>query len=759
MRVARSVHARCAVALAASLTLLGVGAAVATSAQAGTPVTVYVSTGGSDGADCLGPATACATVSEGVTAAQTVFANDVSNSSDVTVSIAAGNYFDNVSIDVPDGDILTLAGHAAGDTSINGGGNGSVITVNAGVVTVSDLTVTGGNAFSGGGIFNYVGTVTVSASTLSGNTASYGGGIYNLGTVTVSASTLSDNAATFGGGIYSGGPLTVSASTLSGNTSAGDGGGIDSGGTLTVSASTLSANTSTFGGGGGIYNGGTGTVSGSTLSANTATHGGGIANYGTLTLSGSTLSANTASTFGGGIYNAGTAAVSGSILSGSPCGGGSVTDGGFNVASDHLCVGGGGSSVVDSASIDLGALAANGSTGPLTQAIDATSSAHQLVPTSSGLCAGTDERGLPRPGVSGASGCDAGAFELQAAGGPTSVGVTVSGSERVGGTASFSTTQTLPSGITLTGTVTCTAVTEDEGDAPIATLAAGGYTVDPTTCSGLSLTGTGSDGYTISYTGGTFTAIALTPAKLKAGRTGSKYTGHLTATGGTAPYTYSVTGSLPPGVTLSSAGVFGGTPTVSGPSAFTVAVTDANTVTVSADYTLLIGLQITPAKLLLATYNKAYNAQLGSNGTGAQLWAIASGTLPAGLSINASTGKISGTPTSAGHNSFVVQVTDSASPAQTGRITYYLTVQLAAPTILKSGTHGKAYNATLTAAGGTAPYTWTTSGTLPDGLDLNSTGTITGTPTTAGKYQFSLTVTDAATPANTLTQSYSVVIK
>ena len=127
---------------------------------------------------------------------------------------------------------------------------------------------------------------------------------------------------------------------------------------------------------------------------------------------------------GGGIENNGsTAVVQNSILDAAPCDG-AITDAGANVESDNSC-GFGGSDVVNSSAIDLApSLAANGSTGPQTLSIDQASSAVNEVP--SGACAPTlsppqqssftvtsDEAGQPRPGQTGASTCDAGAFELQ----------------------------------------------------------------------------------------------------------------------------------------------------------------------------------------------------------------------------------------------------------------------------------------------------------------------------------------------------------
>ena len=82
-------------------------------------------------------------------------------------------------------------------------------------------------------------------------------------------------------------------------------------------------------------------------------------------------------------------------------------------------------------------------------------------------------------------------------------------------------------------------------------------------------------------------------------------------------------------------------------------------------------------------------------------------------------------------------------------------------TSLAGATVGTAYSATLAAAGGTTPYSWAvTTGTLPTGLSLGtSSGDITGTPTTAGTSDFTVTVTDSTTPtAQTATASLSIVV-
>ena len=141
-----------------------------------------------------------------------------------------------------------------------------------------------------------------------------GGGVKNEGTLTVSYCTLSGNEAFYGGGILftsftSNGALTISHSTLSGNIAGADGGGIFSSEALTISDSTLSGNIA-FGTGGGFYFFSTletANVNQSTISSNSAAYGGGVhVGSGQLNLTNSTISENSATGDGGGIFNDGT---------------------------------------------------------------------------------------------------------------------------------------------------------------------------------------------------------------------------------------------------------------------------------------------------------------------------------------------------------------------------------------------------------------------------------------------------------------------
>ena len=109
--------------------------------------------------------------------------------------------------------------------------------------------------------------------------------------------------------------------------------------------------------------------------------------------------------------------------------------------------------------------------------------------------------------------------------------------------------------------------------------------------------------------------------------------------------------------------------------------------------------------------------------------------MPTGLSLNSSSGVVSGTPTAAGTFPFAVTVTDQTSPTHetaTANLSITIIPQLSIATAtLPAGSVGSNYSATLNATGGVGPYTWTlTSGSLPSGLALSSTGMISGTPAT-----------------------------
>ncbi len=147
--------------------------------------------------------------------------------------------------------------------------------------------------------------------------------------------------------------------------------------------------------------------------------------------------------------------------------------------------------------------------------------------------------------------------------------------------------------------------------------------------------------------------------------------------------------------------------------------------------------------LLGLPYTKTFTT---ANGTGPFTFSVAQGSLPPGLAL-ATDGLLSGIPEQVGTFSFTLQVLDASQDG--GSKTFTLVIAADAPRIvtetdLPAGTTGVSYLATLAAAGGTAPYTWTvSSGALPAGLALSSTGRLSGYPATAGPGTFTLKITDA----------------
>ena len=178
-------------------------------------------------------------------------------------------------------------------------------------------------------------------------------------------------------------------------------------------------------------------------------------------------------------------------------------------------------------------------------------------------------------------------------------------------------------------------------------------------------------------------------------------------------------------------------------------------------------LDITTTSLSDGTVIEAYSATLQATGGTPPYtsWTITVGVLPAGLSLDPSTGEILGTPTTAETQNFTVTVTDADNPSATDSQDLSIAVNVPPPldittTSLSDGTVNEAYSATLQATGGTPSYSWAiTAGVLPDGVSLDQfTGVISGTPTTVETKNFTVTVTDAANPSATDSQDLSIAI-
>lgn len=245
-----------------------------------------------------------------------------------------------------------------------------------------------------------------------------------------------------------------------------------------------------------------------------------------------------------------------------------------------------------------------------------------------------------------------------------------------------------------------------------------------------------------------------------------------TTTGGAGSKTFAVTaGSLPPGLTLSSAGAISGTTTGLSVGTHTYTFDVTATDAYGATYTLSESVTVTVAALSIT--NAAPDGRVGvayshtytkSGGTGMVTWDVASGTLPGGLTLS-SAGVLSGTPTTQQTATFTVRATDAAATAATEAES----VLIAYPTLALSGSYAAgtistAYTSDLTISGGNAPYSLTggtglISGSLPAGLSLSVVGSVvrlSGTPTAEASYSFTVGVSSSDGQSATSAQSVTV---
>ena len=168
--------------------------------------------------------------------------------------------------------------------------------------------------------------------------------------------------------------------------------------------------------------------------------------------------------------------------------------------------------------------------------------------------------------------------------------------------------------------------------------------------------------------------------------------------------------------------------------------------------------------LTAATQKSSYTDTVyAAGGTPANYkFSLSEGSLPKGLKLDKTTGTISGTPKSPGTSSFTVEVVDgSESSTQAESIFVAPDVPLTVKTAkLSAAKVNVAYSKTLTATGGTAPYTWAVSaGALPSGLTLATGGQLTGVPTATGSSTFTVEATDSTPTPETATQTFTVTVK
>jgi hypothetical protein len=261
--------------------------------------------------------------------------------------------------------------------------------------------------------------------------------------------------------------------------------------------------------------------------------------------------------------------------------------------------------------------------------------------------------------------------------------------------------------------------------------------------------------------------ISLSPTTLPNAQPGVTYSQPVTPSPA-GSYTFALSnGSLPAGLSLNpSTGAISGTTTQSGSFSFRVTASGFGSCSGFRDYTLEVAscpaLTVNPESLPNATSGVSYTQTFTQTGAAnAPTWSISAGSLPGGLMLNPTTGVLAGTPTVFGLFNFTVQVADAGNCM--GVREYALTVNppcgaiTVSPQNLANGFVGAAYGQALSATGGTAPYSFAVStGSLPNGLALNSEGALSGTPTATGISIFTIQSTDAN--GCTGTREYTVVI-
>lgn len=253
--------------------------------------------------------------------------------------------------------------------------------------------------------------------------------------------------------------------------------------------------------------------------------------------------------------------------------------------------------------------------------------------------------------------------------------------------------------------------------------------------------------------------LAISTTTLPTGDTGRPYSTQLAATGGNAPLSWSATGTLPPGLSLSSSGLLSGTPTAAGSFTFTARVTDALSLTDSRALTVVIQGPpvITTSALDDAYVGVPYTFTLAVSGGRAPFsWSITDSP-PPGLTLSSS-GVLSGNVSYSDTFSFTVRVTDSLGRTQTRVLSLTAYLQPSVDTFsLNDGYVSESYSQLVTAWNGKPPYTFSvSSGSLPAGITLASSGALTGTPTSAGTATLDIQVRDANGQTATRTLSLSV---
>ncbi|MEP7338915.1 MAG: putative Ig domain-containing protein [Acidobacteriota bacterium] len=663
-------------------------------------------------------------------------------------------------------------------------------------ITLRNMTFTGGNTTANGGGISIAGVVVMERVTVTGNQAGVvGGGIYVKpvdSDITIIDSTISNNRGSLGGGlgwiITSNGSAHIKfiRSTINGNGS-------------------YRSSPTQGGGGGGVYlrwetiQPSLFAVENSTVSGNTAeTNGGGLYFKGQMNarITDSTLTGNDALFDGGALYDGPIFTNDNSlplielrrnIIAGNgarDCGytiGDYSLDYGYNLLGStcHGAFLSPTSTIVAASALGLGPLADNG--GPTkTHLPSAISPARNMIPVGVNGCGSnpaTDQRGVPRP--QGAK-CDIGAVEVEVDGN-TAPSISAATIARTAGNS---------------GSNSLISTVEDADDAEntlsVTVNGAAGATVNGVTVNGVSVNAAGQvTANVVAACAGTNASFTLrvtdsggmlAEATLNVTVTNNpqpslgSYPGATVTAGGST----TVTPSSAPGDNVSISGVtvtapgFTGLATVNpssgvvslsnaGPvGGFTIAVTATDNcgAQTTRTFTLTVACSsITLGALPNGNVGVSYNQSISVAPAGAYSFSLTQGSLPPGLTLNSSTGSLSGLPSVTGTYSFTVRAANAGGCANTRAYSLMVSCPNITLSALPTPALNAFYNQTLAASPSAGSYRFAiTAGALPTGLSLNGgTGLISGTPAAAGAYSFTITATASGACSGSRTYSGTII--
>ncbi len=241
------------------------------------------------------------------------------------------------------------------------------------------------------------------------------------------------------------------------------------------------------------------------------------------------------------------------------------------------------------------------------------------------------------------------------------------------------------------------------------------------------------------------------------GAQGCAYTNQILASGGQPPYSWALapgSDALPTGLNLGTDGTVAGLPTSATFANLIVAVSDSAggyaTQTVSLD--INNSLEVFPGPLSGGTVGSNYFGGLyASGGQQLQTWTILSGSLPPGLTLDPTSGNITGTPTNVGSYNFTAQVDDGCATTNLATsITIYTSPSITT-TVLPVAVPGSFYSFQLLATGGLPPYSFFTADPLPSSLQMDYTGLISGPDYSPSTNVFVTTVYDSLGTMGTAT--------